>query len=193
MRRSIARSTTRPPSRGLLLAVLVVAGLVLAPSGCELRQGVYGLTADSTFAAGCFPPLACPGVFAESLGGTFRLTEAPFAGPSAAPSLFDTYLVTDVYWLARYLGEDVPITGSGVYTRGGESSLMQRMQLDLRVGDEEVQRFDSGLVPVDQVGPGIDVAISINGMQFIDTVIEIRAIPFPAEPGASPASAPTEP
>jgi hypothetical protein len=193
MRRSIARSTTRPPSAFVLLALLVASGLSLAPSGCQLPQGVYGLTDDSTFATGCFPPLACPGVVAESLVGTFRLTKVPFAEPSAAPSRFDTYLVTDVDWLARYPGEDVPITGSGTYTRGGESELTQRMQLDLQVGDAEVQRFDSGLVPVDQVGPGIDVTISINGMQFVDTVIRVRAILLPAESEASAASAPMEP
>lgn len=142
---------------------------------------MYGLTLDSSLVSGCFPPLACPVVLAQGISGTFRLTAAPFA----APSLFDTFLVSDVYWLTRMAGEDVPITGSGTYIRGGKSGLQQRLELDLRVGKDEVERFDSGLVPVEPPSPGkppgIDVAISIHGGRFVDTVIDVRSIPFPPE------------
>jgi hypothetical protein len=172
------RNRSRP--KRLLLSVLLVSLVgILALTSCEVRGGVYGLNADSQLQEGCFPPLACPVLIAESIGGTFRLTEAPFA----APSLFDTFLVTDVYWLTRLGGEDVPITGSGTYIRGGEFALMNRLQLDLRVGDQEVQSFDSGLVVVGS-GADIDIRISIHGEQFFDTVIDVRAIRFPADPGS---------
>lgn len=165
----------------LMLGVLLVSLLgALGPANCEHRGAVYGLTADSEFQSGCFPPLACPALFAESIGGTFRLTETPFA----APSLFDTFLVTDVYWLARFGGEDVPITGSGIYTRSAGSQPRHRLQLALRVGDQERDDFDSGLVVGGSEFPDIDIRISINGEQFVDTVIDVRAIPFPAETGS---------
>ena len=90
--------------------------------------------------------------------------------------------MTDVYWLTRIGGEDVPIVGSGVYLRGGKAGLMQRLQLDLQVGDDPVQHFDSGLVAIDQVTPGIDVTISIYGEQYFDTVIDVHAIPLPPQP-----------
>ncbi len=69
------------PRHLLLGALLVALAGALAPTGCEVRQGVYGLTLDSSLVSGCFPPLACPVVLAESVSGTFRLTAAPFAAP----------------------------------------------------------------------------------------------------------------
>ena len=170
------RSRSRP--KLLLMSALLASLLgVLAPTSCELRGRVYGLTADSQLQMGCFAPLSCPVLIAESIGGTFRLTEAPFA----VPSLFDTFVITDVFWLARLGDEDVLITGSGIYIRGGEFALMHRLQLTLRVGDHEVKHFDSGLVVGGSEFPAIDIRISINGEQFFDTVIDVRAIPFPAD------------
>ena len=87
----------------------------------------------------------------------------------------------DLFWLVRVGGEDVPITGSGSYWIGGESAREHRLKLALRIGEEERQRFDSGFVPVEPPGfPRIDVRISIHGAMFFDTVIDVRAVPFPS-------------
>jgi hypothetical protein len=165
-------------SRTLVLGLLLISLLgTLGPTNCEQAGAVYGLTADSGVQTGCFPPLACPIAFAESLGGTFRLTEVPVA----APSLFDTFLVSDVYWLMRLGGEDVPITGSGLYTRSVGLPSTHRLQLVLRVGDQELEDYDSGLVEGGDGFPAaIGIRISIHGEQFFDTVIDVRALRFPA-------------
>lgn len=168
----------------LLVPALAALSLLGATARCESRGTVYGLTADSLFQQGCFPPLACPGVIGQALGGTFRLVPVP--QPPGSP--FDVYAVEDVYWLARFSGEDIPITGSGTYTIGGEFGILQRMQLQLRVGDAPIQQFDSGFTPVGgAVFPEIDVRISIHGEMYLDTVIDVRALPFPRlPPGRTP-------
>lgn len=127
-------------SRDAALLLTLPLALLGAQSTCE-RSGpetVYALTADSQLARGCFEPLACPVAVSEDLGGTFRL-RLQLAG-----DLFDLYEVREVFWLARIHGEDVPITGSGFYLDGVAED---QLQLNLRIGDEDVQAFDSGRVP----------------------------------------------
>ena len=60
------------------------------------------------------------------------------------------FLVEDVYWVASGANGATPITGSGSYVVGvGErDERMQRMKLELRVGDAEPRLFDSGRVPL---------------------------------------------
>lgn len=131
----------------------------------------WALTADSTLMEGCFAPLRCPVAIAEDIGGTFRLELL------AAGALADLYDVRDVLWLARIRGEDVPITGSGTYLDGHSED---RLQLELRVGDEPVQIFDSGPVPGGPPGAReIDIEVSIHGGMYFDTVIDVRAVAFP--------------
>ena len=162
--------------RGMLVVGLALALLGAQQTGsCGQPGRVYGLTADSSFQVGCFPPLLCPVAIADALGGTLRLVRIP----QEEPALFDAFAVSDVYWLVRIGGEDIPITGWGVYRIGGELALQQRLILKLRVGDEEAQVFDSGLVMAEGEFPNLDITISINGQQGFDTVIDVRAIPFP--------------
>lgn len=156
-----------------ILLVLILLG---AAHGRSPRVRVYGLTTDSVYLAGCFPPLACPvGIFQE-LGGTFRLVRQP----RREGDPFKRFAVRDVFWLVRIGGQDVPVTGSGRYQLGGELAIQQRLELDLRVGDQEVQHFDSGLVTPEPPGfPQIDVRVSIHGETGGDQVFDLRAVPFP--------------
>lgn len=165
----------RPGGPRSVAGVLLLLGLTGANGNCEQPQApasVYALTADSRMLEGCFAPLDCPVAGSEDLGGTFRLELV------AAGGAVDLYAVRDVFWLVRIYGEDVPITGSGTYLDG---LVQDRLQLELTIGDEEAQRFDSGRVP--GRGPlgssDIDIAISINGQQHFDTVIDVRAVAFP--------------
>jgi hypothetical protein len=157
------------------LRIAALALLLVAAQGtCRPVEDepaiVYGLTDDSEIAKGCFPPLACPAVAGQDLGGTFEIRRI------ATSDSADVYTVRHVYWLARIAGQDIRITGSGLYIDGVDED---QMRLDLRVGDEPVERFDSGPVPS---GPpaedGIDITISIHGGTYVDTVIDIRALPF---------------
>ena len=159
-------------SRGILLLSFAVL-LLGAQDSCEGRgpERVYALTADSGLAQGCFPPLLCPVALAEDLGGTFRLRLL------SAGDLFDLYEVRDVFWLVRLYGEDLPITGSGSYLDG---LVEDQLVLNLRVGDEPTQVFDSGRVPSGPTGSSeIAITVSIHGQSHFDTVIDVRAIAFP--------------
>ena len=162
----------RAPRNGLLLtlAALVLLG---ADGSCVPRSEfgtVYALTADSNLERGCFAPLACPIALAEDLGGTFRLV------PRSTIGLTDVYTVEEVFWLVRIGGTDTPIRGSGSYFDGVTED---RLQLRLRVGDADTQNFDSGPVPsAPPESSEFAFTVSINGQTFMDTVIEIRAVPF---------------
>ncbi len=162
----------RVRSRAVILVVLAL--LLLGARGrCEwpvAAERVYALAAESSLVEGCFPPLRCPVAISEFLGGTFRLERR------AAGQVLDVYAVRDVFWLARFGGEDVPITGSGTFFDG---LLHDRLALDLRIGDREAARFDSGFVPTGPFGaPEIDLTISINGERGFDTAIAVRALAF---------------
>ncbi len=158
----------------LLLVALALLLLGAHPTRCTQPGTVYGLTADSTAVVeGSSPPLACPSVLSD-IRGTFRLV------PLRVGVLFEEFAVVDVYWLVRVNGEDLRVTGFGQYLIGGEFVTEHRLQLALQVGDGEVQFFDSGFVDtVPVVFPDIDITISVNGETFIDTVIAVRAVPFP--------------
>ena len=171
----------RPPMlrlgspRWIRVAAALVALLLLgANQSCERPGTVYGLTVDSAFERGCFPPALCPVVLLD-LGGTFRLIELE-PGP-----ITRAFLVKEIFWLVRLGGEDVRIRGWGSYWIGGEFAVQHRMTLHLRVGDEEPAVFDSGIVPVNASQfPDIDIRVSGNREMVFGTVFDLRAVPFPS-------------
>src|SRR5437016_13893593 len=89
--------------------------------------------------------------------------------------------VTDVNWLVSIGGTDTIVTGSGTYKFGGEFALQQQLSLDLQVGGDKVQHFDSGLVTGPAPFPDIKVTISANGQVCFDTVFEVTASPVPLD------------
>ena len=163
-------------SRRKRLFLIALAFLLLGAQSdrCAQVGTVYGLTADSTaIVDSCFPPLLCPSKPPSDIRGTFRLV------PLRVGVLFEEFAVVDVYWLVRVNGEDLRVTGFGEYQIGGEFVTEHRLQLTLQLGDGEVQFFDSGFVDtVPVVFPDIEVTISVNGETFLDTVIDLRAVPF---------------
>jgi len=114
-------------------------------------------------------------MIAVPVKGTFVLTPTGFDG------LFNTYTVTDVNWLMSIGGRDTTVTGSGTYKIGGEFALQQQLSLDLQVGGDKVQHFDSGLVTGPAPFPDIKVTISVNGKVCFDTVFEVSASPVPLD------------
>jgi hypothetical protein len=101
--------------------------------------------------------------------GTFRMT------PAAPDPMFEVFDITEVNWLLP--GLDDRVTGSGTYRIGGEFARMHQLQLDLKVGDREVERFDSGLVAGGAEFPAIGVSISLNGIACFDRVFRVDAKP----------------
>jgi len=161
-----------------MVRVLVVLMLVLAGARAEAqvtaKPALYRLESGSSFTRGCYPPCLCPIFTTEDIRGTYSL-----AFDHQDP-LFTWYRVENVNWVVTLGGVDTRITGSGTYRVGGEVAVQQQMTLKLKVGDEEPQVFDSGLVPGGSSFPEIDITVSVNGMVCFDTVIDIRSKPVPA-------------
>lgn len=160
---------------GTTLCVMVgsVLGLgitALAPFAGSSTT-LYMLEDRSDFETGCFGPCDCV-TLAEPLRGTFVLTRL------SPDPLFDNYDVTDVAWEVPRQDSLLRITGSGRYRIGGEVAIQQQLTLDLTVGGQPVQHFDSGLVIAAGSFPKIDVVISLHDMlACTDTVLHVLAAP----------------
>ena len=162
--------------RNRCCAALLLLGVVGARFSASAQTGtLYRLNQDSAFQQGCFPPCLCPIMIAVPVRGTLVLTPTGFDG------LFNTYAVSDVNWIVSIGGTETTVTGSGTYKIGGEFALQQQLSLDLRVGADKVQHFDSGLVTGPAPFPGIKVTISVNGQVCFDTVFELSASPVPLD------------
>ncbi len=158
-------------------AVLLLLGITAASIPASAQTGtLYRLNQDSSFQQGCFPPCLCPILAPGSVKGTFVLTPTGFDG------LFNTYAVTDVNWVLSIGGSDMIVTGSGTYKIGGEFALQQELSLDLQVGGNKVQHFDSGLVaPGAKPFPNVNVTISVHGQVCFDKVFAVSASPVPPD------------
>jgi hypothetical protein len=163
-----------------LIQVALVASLPafvappVASQPSALPSVPYRLDDDSTFQRGCFDPCACPVQEQGAVKGTFRLT------PTGSDPLFQYYAVTQVNWTAVLPnGTVLPIQGSGTFKIGGEFAIQEELSLDLVVGTDPVQHFDSGVVTPRVPFPRLDLTISIHGVYCYDTVIVVRAQPIP--------------
>ena len=164
-----AERTTR---LGLAAAALLTLLGTTGIKNCE-RVTVYQLRPESSVTQGCFEPCMCPIALFEQLSGSFLLHERL----PAEPSLFREFSVVLVQWKLQRGDDSIPISGSGRYSVGGEFASLQRLQLDLRFGDEPAQHFDSGLVVGGGEFPLIDSRISVNGQFCYDVVIDVVAAP----------------
>jgi hypothetical protein len=158
---------------GLGLAMLVCSAAPVLAGGPAVSD-IYRLNSASTYQFGCWPPCLCPISPLFDTRGTFRLTPTDFDG------LFQHYDVTDVNWTVASGDPELRVTGTGTYKVGGEFAVMQQLELDLYVGREPLQHFDSGLVVGGGGFPDIQITISMNGMYCFDMVFVIDASPVPA-------------
>ena len=154
----------------IVASVLGLGTMALAPmSGSSTT--LYMLEDRSDFETGCFGPCDCLTRF-EPLRGTFELKRL---NPDP---LFDNYEVAGVAWDVPRQDSVLHITGSGRYRIGGEVAVQQQLTLDLAVGGQPVQHFDSGVVIAGGPFPKIDVVISLHDMQACtDTVLHVQASP----------------
>jgi hypothetical protein len=142
--------------------------------------GLYG----SDYLEGCFGPCDCA-VTSKPLHGRFGLMK--IRGDAAGTD----YAVLDIRWMVRSAptataNDSYPVTGSGIYrTRvgGGVTTVMpsQRMTLFLSENGAAPVRFDSGVVPGGDHGPGggppkrIDIDLAANGFACVDRVYSLNA------------------
>src|SRR5436190_22531319 len=165
-----------PAIRNLSFTALLLLGVVAGSTPASAQTStVYRVNKDSAFQQGCFPPCLCPIMIAVPVRGTLVLTPTGFDG------LFNTYAVSDVNWIVSIGGTETTVTGSGTYKIGGEFALQQQLSLDLGVGGDKVQHFDSGLVTGPAPFPDIKVTISVHGQVCFDTVFEVSASPVPLD------------
>jgi hypothetical protein len=164
------------------LLVIAAATILLATFGPAIAQTasdslpvLYRLDKGTVYEQGCFGPCLCPVLFSEPVKGTFVLT------PAGVGPLFTNYTVTGINWMVTLGGTDTFITGSGTYRIGGEFALQQELTLDLKVGDNKVERFTSGLVTGPAPFPVIAITISINNQNCFDTVFKVHASPVPRD------------
>lgn len=156
-------------------ALLTWAAPAAAQTADASSPAVYRLDpAGSTYQTGCFEPCLCPVLAEIPVLGTFVLTPDGFDGD------FARFKVADVNWIVEREDSDLRVIGSGLFWTGGDAGDEQRLQLDLKVGEAEPERFDSGFVK-GAVFPAIQVTISIHGMYCYDTVFTIAATPVPPE------------
>ncbi len=163
-----------------ILAVVMVSGTssllpVFAQSTTPsaISPQIYRLAKTSTYQHGCFAPCLCPVMEQGSEEGTFVLT------PSGSTGLFKNFAVSEVNWTVTLPSGPIRVTGSGTYKVGGGVPVQQDLSLDLVVGSNTVQHFDSGLVAGGGDFPRISATISINGVYCLDTVFMIDASPVP--------------
>lgn len=158
-------------------AVLLVAASApaIAQTATDSLPVLYRLDKGTDYEQGCFPPCLCPVLFQEGVKGTFVLT------PAGVDPLFTNYTVTGINWMVNLGGTDTYISGSGTYRIGGEFALQQELTLDLKVGDNKVERFTSGLVTGPAPFPAIAITISINNQTCFDTVFKVQASPVPRD------------
>ncbi|MGH9751016.1 MAG: hypothetical protein ACRD6R_13990 [Candidatus Polarisedimenticolia bacterium] len=163
----------------LLAVPILLAAWALSAGPAEAQTGttssvLYRLGERSRFEEGCFDPCLCVTHTIERAAGTFKLTRAAGDWP------FTDFKVTEVNWLVPLPAGDLRVTGSGTYRVGGEFARSHQLTLDLQVGDREVQRYDSGLVPASSAFPAIDIEVSMNNRFCHDTVFTLAAAPVPA-------------
>ncbi len=163
-------------SLSAVLCGFFLPGTILADPLGAGGGTIYRLTeSKSTFQRGCFPPCMCPIWEGRPVRGTLRLT---YTGNDGS---MDVYAVQDVNWVLPYSDLELWMTGSGTYRIGSPGPLtvlQHRIELDLEVGDDPAEHYDSGLVNVGNF-PDIDITVSIHGMFCLDTAIHLdaRAVP----------------
>lgn len=162
-------------SRALALVGIAAAITVASPrhaaAQSEEQPRLYQLEDGSALSTGCFGPCLCPVLIVSPVKGTFSLRR------TSVDPLFTTYEVSDVRWTLPDATNPVSIRGSGTYRVGGEFAVQEQMVLDLTIGANAPQRFDSGLVAGGGEFPAIDIRVFLNQAACIDTVIDIKAKP----------------
>jgi hypothetical protein len=169
----------RHRSRLIIAAAVLATATLPALSQVPDRPLLYRLEPTSTFKKGCFAPCMCPMQESSVLKGTFVLSLV------SVGNMTDFYDVTGVHLkFQRSSGEVVTVTGSGTYAVSTVADT-QRMDLTLVVGTDPPTQFHSGDVPGGAAFPRIAIAISINGIFCLDSVVDMKSRParrFYAEP-----------
>ena len=155
----------------LIIAAALLAGALASNAGAQGTAGAtpYVFAEHAQYGLGCFRACACPAV-GLPLSGSFDLRLI------RSDPLFTYYAVENLSARFPRDGGFVSVTGHGEYRIGGEFARTQQMLLDVVIGGDYEQSFDSGLVPVDY---NITIDLAAHGFACYDTVIRVLANPAP--------------
>jgi hypothetical protein len=153
----------------LSIAVSLYAGVTEASAREEIR---YELTSESWFGVVC-ELCYCPDSIAE-LHGTFLLRETGEKGG------FRTFDVLEVQWRTGG-GTQGAVTGSGTFRHGGTSGRQQQLELELRLGDEDLH-LTSGPVEAELDLPRLAIQVETSLKPTCrDRVFFLTARPIPTD------------
>jgi len=153
----------------LSIAVSLNAGMSVASAREEIR---YELTAESWFGVVC-ELCYCPDSITD-LHGTFLLRETGEQGE------FRTFDVLEVEWRTGG-GTQGAVTGSGTFRHGGPSGRQQLLELELRLGDEELH-VTSGPVEAELDLPRLAIQVETSLKPTCrDRVFFLTARPIPTD------------
>ena len=159
-------------NRTTRLACFLLA-IAPAPACATDMNWHFALQKTSLSEEGCFAPCECPVLIRDDLRGKFNLI------PEGTQNGYDVFRVERVQWFVTlWDGGTTLIQGSGAY-RSSAVYKLQRLELDLVVGDRPTEHYDSGFVPIRVPQPQLSIVISRNGMYCWDTVFTIDAAPAP--------------
>ena len=148
-----------------VLMTLTTGSLVASPP----RASRYELTPESWFGVVC-ELCYCPDT-RQVLRGTFSLV------PTKESIGFRHFEVRDVELRTGSGSEPLSISGTGAYRLGGVSGRQQLLELDVRLGDQEVH-LTSGLVETEAEFPRILVRVEAHLKPVCrDTVLSLSARP----------------
>ncbi len=170
-------------------AFLLVSTALIAPGTAALAQPPVGtptrylLTQGTELEIGCQDPCACPVFMRGPITGSFTRNERE------PQPLFRRFDIEDVDWILSDTSPALRIVGSGSYAVGGEFALEQRLVLDLKIGENDPQHFESGRQLTTNVFPAIDASAAVHAFACYDTVLRLHAKPLGpivGTPGESP-------
>jgi hypothetical protein len=164
----------RPMVRLHLVALSMAVSLNASLSVASPQEAIrYDLASESWFGEIC-ELCDCPDFIAD-LSGTFLLLR------TGEKDGFRTFDVLEVEWKTSFRSERVAVTGSGTFRQGGPSGRQQLLELDLRVGDEEMH-FTSGPVEAELDFPRLAIRVETNLEPTCrDTVLFLIARPEPPD------------
>jgi hypothetical protein len=165
-------------NRVALALIVLITGFARITQAAPERN--LTLLNSSTYEDGCFAPCMCPVLIHDDLRGGFSLI------PIGTENGYDVFAVKDLEWVVRLWDRSTLfIRGSGTYRSSTELKL-QRMEVDLLVGDRPREHYDSGLVPIRVPVPDFSITISKHGQYCYDTVFTIDAAPSSASSNLRP-------
>jgi hypothetical protein len=158
----------------VVLACLIGLSSSFASAQTTSAQArIYRLTEQSAFQEGCFGACLCPVIDSSPMEGTFKLV------PAGQDVQFVNFKVLDVAWRVLRTDSELLINGFGTYRISEGFPRMHQLQLTLKVGDRDVEPYDSGLVPVGSDFPAIDTTLTIAGLACSRIGIKVSALPVP--------------